>query len=226
MIAPDKVFLRRGQGGIGIDAFDPLSLSPSIYVHADSLRGSKNDGDTVATWPALAGGSPTAFVSKQPLFKVDVGGKVAVLFDGVDDWMGLVTPISAAGNFTMFAKMHRSAGATMVAFGNTTSLIPIGLMQFGTDIFGSNTAGYNSGAANVSGWNSFVLTNTGGTLAIRANGAPVTTSFSVFTGAAEFNAIGVRNSNFGAGSIRCAGIIPSVVSGANLASLESWLAAQ
>ncbi len=70
-------------------AFDPMSLSPSLWLKADTLA--LNDGDPVTTWADQSGNGldfSQATSAAKPTFKVAIqNGLPVVQFDGVDDWM-------------------------------------------------------------------------------------------------------------------------------------------
>lgn len=80
-----------GPGGVG------NSSNNVLWLDASSL--SLNDGDKISTWTDLSGNGNDAFqldTAKQPIFKTNQqNGQPAILFDGNNDFLNLVTDINS-----------------------------------------------------------------------------------------------------------------------------------
>ncbi len=137
--------------------FTPLSLSPAVWLKADTLA--LADGDPVGTWADQSGNGRDlvqATSAAKPMFKTAVlNGRPAVLFDGVDDvveYVGGSDWVTGTG-LTVFAVVKRvsatySAGTSAFKsnaggadYDNVQSCI-VGYQGGG----GGNLQGYRNGA--------------------------------------------------------------------------------
>lgn len=100
--------------GPSAPGFDPLSLSPSLWLKADAITG-KNDGDALAQWDDSSGNANHATqgtAASRPLYKTNiVNGKPVVRFDVTDDGMGTPVGAVAGTSFTLFC-VYDFRGAT------------------------------------------------------------------------------------------------------------------
>lgn len=93
-----------GPSGAGVTAFDPLTLSPTLWLKADAITG-KNDGDALASWTDSSGNANTVSQgtgANQPLYKTAiVNGKPVVRFDGTNDLLVAATALVTAAPWTV-----------------------------------------------------------------------------------------------------------------------------
>lgn len=150
-------------------AFSPLDIPGlQLWLDANQITG-LNDGDSVETWDDISGNARNAIqgiVSKRPLYKTGVyGSSPALLFDGVDDALGL-TNYQPGNTYTM------------VAVFSGTAIRPVGgnaNFWFYANIFAFSHLGYYAvGVGALTSKAIIVLRSNAGTVTLRKNGVDQT----------------------------------------------------
>jgi hypothetical protein len=169
-------------------AFNPLSLSPALWLDANDLSGS--DGTQIATWTDKSGNGRNAMqatsVSQPKLYNNVLNGNQVARFDGVNDFLD-VSGIPAITSLTTLAVFSPSFGgattsawfrvfsvrgpANDVDFSQSGHYIPI-KRNLSTSTMGSfANSGIRSTAAGVSNqWEIRASTHTGSSITNHRNG--------------------------------------------------------
>jgi hypothetical protein len=121
---------------IAVSGFDPLTLGPRRWWRADTIDNATNfdllDKTGNGGTQRQASGAPTAMPTI--VAPAEIGGKPALRFDGVNDYLA---PIDAAANY---AFLNRGAGFTVYAL-----IIPRTALVAGESILDSYSSGANPG---------------------------------------------------------------------------------
>lgn len=226
-----------GEGGAVSVAFTPSSLSPLVWLDFSDL--STLWKDTARTDPVTADGDAVASVTdksgngyhlvqetaaNRPLYKTD-GTYRWLLFDGVNDAFNFAVSVPISDNMTFCRALSRSSSSHhSMGIGNS-----LGIAH--EEYWWSDSKHYHgqvAGAADTATGNFLLTTIRAGaaTSTLRRNAIQHSTGTAYTASATSQPLFGSAGMQFTNGKIYQQIVCASALSGANLASLETWVGAK
>ena len=206
----------------GSAAFSPTDIAGlQIFYDARRLAGF-NDGDAVATVSDLSGNSRDATqgtASKRPLYKTNVyGSDPALLFDGVDDALGL-TNYLPGNNYTMVAVFSGTVIFPVGGSANFWFYSSPGMLVF------SHLGYYNVTVGALTSKTVMVLRSNAGTVTFRKNAVDQTLgSLTAFAQTPSIDGVGFANvSAYHNGHIGAVLLWNTALTDAQIVQVEGYL---
>lgn len=219
----------RVRGGLHLasapPAFDPLTLSPTLWVKTDTLS-AHSDGDSLATWTDSSGNgwtlAPTGGLS-QPVYKANIqNGRAVVRFDGINQQMGTTGLAMTQPEHVFFACKWNTAADDSTVIDGTWMLI----RQMTGRVIDVFAGGEIVGPGSVTDvFRQYSCLFSGASSEIRVDGGAATTGNAGALGATNGVSLGARPGGSAPGAVDIGEVLvfPSALSSGNRVLVENYL---
>lgn len=193
-----------------------------FWCDADAGLASLSNTDPISTWNATVGSSPTQTGTARPTKNV-VSGKNAAVFASQSLILG--TTLDPSTDFTAFAKVYRGSTTFRAPIlGNFANDNPVLYQRTNGLVYCVTATRYTYANCSATGWNTYIFTSSGASIAIYLNGVALTlTSNTAVSSPNPLDGLSVARSDRGTFSLRSVGWYNRVLNSTEISDLNTYL---